>query len=116
MQALVKGTLLNNPETASLMQRKWNRFGFPRDVAALRQPGWPIEYGLGIMRFKLPRIYTPFRPVPAVIDHTGASGSWSFYCRELDLYLGGTVDQLTAASVPYRLIPGLLRLVGEVIE
>jgi D-alanyl-D-alanine carboxypeptidase len=113
MRGIVSGILFQFPETALLMQQRWNRFGFPRDMAALRQPGWPIEYGMGMMRFKMPRIYTPFKPVPAVVGHTGASGSWLFYCQELDLYLCGTVDQLTAAPVPYRLIPKLIRYLQE---
>lgn len=37
------------------MTTRWHRFGLPRDRAALLAPGWPIEYGLGIMRFHLPR-------------------------------------------------------------
>jgi hypothetical protein len=71
------------------MQR-WHRFGLPKDLASLRLPGWPIEYGIGLMRFELPRILTPFRPVPAVIGHTGSLGSWLFYCPARDLYLAGT--------------------------
>jgi len=110
MRGLISGKMFDNPETTRLMQQRWNRFGFPRDMAALRQPGWPIEYGMGMMRFKIPRIYTPFKPIPAVVGHTGVSGTWLFYCPRLDLYLCGTVDQLTAAPVPYRLMPKLLKI------
>ena len=34
------------------MTARWHRFSFPRDRAALLSPGWPIQYGLGIMRFR----------------------------------------------------------------
>ena len=34
------------------MTARWHRFSLPRDRAALLTPGWPIEYGLGIMRFR----------------------------------------------------------------
>jgi len=113
MRGLITGKLFHNPATAEIMQSGWNRFGIPRDMAALRQPGWPIEYGMGIMRFKMPRLFTPFKSIPAVVGHTGATGSWLFYCPDLDLYLCGTVDQLTAAPVPYRLLPKLLRVMSE---
>jgi len=109
MRALMSGALFTDPATLALMQGRWSRFGLPFDRAALRAPGWPIEYGLGLMRFRLPRVFTPFRPVPAVIGHTGSTGSWLFHCPELDLFLSGTVDQVTAGAVPFRFVPRLLR-------
>ena len=109
LRALVTGMVFQERETLDLMQQRWNRFRFALDPAALRSPGWPIEYGLGMMRFRLPRAFTPFRPVPAVIGHTGSTGCWLFYCPELDLLLCGTVDQAAAGAVPFRFVPGLLR-------
>ncbi len=113
MRALISGQLFHDPATMNLMQQQWNRFGFPRDAAALRLPGWPIEYGLGMMRLKMPRLFNPLRPIPAIIGHTGVSGSWLFYCPERDLYLCGTVDQLTAAALPFRFVPKLLRILQD---
>jgi D-alanyl-D-alanine carboxypeptidase len=112
LRALTAGELFADPATLALMQRRWNRFGLPLDRAALRGPGWPIEYGLGMMRFRLPRVFTPFAPVPAVIGHSGSTGSWLFHCPERDLFLTGTVDQVTAGAVPYRFVPKLLRAVA----
>ena len=109
MRALITGALFEDATTAELMRQGWNRFRLPTDRAALRQPGWPIEYGYGMMRFAIPRFIPPFRRVPAVIGHTGATGSWLFYCPEMDLYLCGTVDQATAAPLPFRYLPRLLR-------
>ncbi len=110
MRALTQGKIFNDPQTFNMMQRHWLRFGFPLDQAALRAPGWPIEYGLGLMRFRLPRLFTlPYR-IPAVIGHTGSTGSWLFYCPELDLFTCGTVDQVTAGAVPYRFVPKLLQV------
>ena len=108
MRGLVRGELFREPDTFTLMQQ-WNRFGFPLDTAAIRQPKWPMEYGLGLMRFEMPRLFAPLRPTPAVVGHTGASGSWLFYCPKLDLYLCGTVDQLTETALPYSLVPRLLQ-------
>jgi CubicO group peptidase (beta-lactamase class C family) len=107
--ALVRGELFNDTATLALMRERWNRFWLPRDAATLRAPSWPIEYGLGIMRFRLPRLFTGMRQMPAVIGHTGSTGAWLFYCEELDLLLAGTVDQATAGAVPYRVVPRLLR-------
>ena len=110
MRSLITGKLFLRPETARLMTSAWNRLGFRFGSFS---PGWPIEYGLGIMRFKPPVFLTPFRRLPAVIGHTGATGSWLFYCPGLDLYMAGTVNQLEAAAVPFRFIIKLLNLLDN---
>jgi len=107
MKALVQGKLFKKQSTFKMMQH-WNRFGFPKDKASMRLPGWPIEYGFGMMRFQLPRWLTPFKAIPELIGHTGSTGSWLFYCPAKDLYFCGTVDQVTAGAVPFRFVPKLL--------
>ncbi len=108
MHALVRGEVFEDPATHDLMRGHWNTFGFSLNPVRL-SPGWPIEYGLGMMRFKIPRLLSPFRSVPAVTGHTGATGSWLFYCEALDVLLAGTVNQLSAAAVPFRYIPKILQ-------
>jgi D-alanyl-D-alanine carboxypeptidase len=108
MRHLVKGDVFSRPTTLALMQGRWNRFGWPLDRAALRAPGWPIEYGLGLMRFRLPRLLSPLHPMPAVVGHTGSTGCWLFHCPARALILVGSVDEVTAGALPYRVIPRLL--------
>jgi CubicO group peptidase (beta-lactamase class C family) len=116
LRALTAGRVFERPSTFALMQQQWNRFGLPLDRAALRSPQWPIEYGLGIMRFRPPRILTPLHAVPALIGHTGSTGCWLFHCPDRDLFLCGTVDQATAAALPFRLVPKLLHAVRHVLS
>lgn len=106
MRALVQGTLFSNPDTFDLRTQTWNRFGFSLSPVG---PGWPVEYGQGLMRFRLPRFLTPFRPVPEIIGHTGVCGSWLFYCPRLELLLTGSVSQLSAGPVPFSFLPRLLK-------
>lgn len=113
LRALLGGELFAQPDTLAAMQARWNRFGLPRDRTAIMAPGWPIEYGLGIKHYRLPRLLNAGRRSPTFIGHTGASGSWLFWCPEYDLYLAGTVDQTIAAGVPYRLLPQLVRRLGR---
>jgi D-alanyl-D-alanine carboxypeptidase len=114
MRKLVRGDVFDDPNTVRMMQHPWNRFSLPLDLTSIRAPGWPIQYGLGLMRFQLPRLFAPFRPVPPVIGHTGSTGSWLFYCPEYDLYFTGTVDQSAGAAVPFqKVVPGVLRALGE---
>ena len=96
------------------MMRCWKRFGVPLDMAALRAPSSPIEYGFGMMRLALPRLYTPFRPIPPVLGHTGSTGSWLFHCPRYGLLLAGTVDEVSAGALPFRVIvPRVLRAVED---
>jgi D-alanyl-D-alanine carboxypeptidase len=115
MRALTNGEIFADPATFQLMQR-WNRFGLPLDRAALRLPGWPIEYGLGLMRFQLSRMFTRFRRLPAVLGHTGSTGTWLFHCPEWDLFLAGAVNEVSAGAVPYRVVPAILDAVRDAGE
>ena len=110
LRSVVRGEIFQNPATLATMLQHWNRFGFPLDRAALRAPGWPIEYGLGIMRFRLPRLFTSLRRLPPVIGHTGSTGCWLFYCKEWDMFLTGSVDEVTAGAAPYRTVPKILQI------
>jgi D-alanyl-D-alanine carboxypeptidase len=83
------------------MTARWNPVFSPLE---------PIDYGIGIMRFKLPRWQSPFTPPPAMIGHSGAFGSVLYYVPEQDLYMAGTVNQMRPRSLPY---PLLLRLAGR---
>ncbi len=112
LRALLRGQLFDDPTTLGLMQRSWKRFGMPLDSAALRAPSSPIEYGFGMMRFALPRMYTPFRPIPPVLGHTGSTGSWLFHCPRYGLLFAGTVDEASAGAIPFRtIVPRVLRAI-----
>jgi CubicO group peptidase (beta-lactamase class C family) len=111
MRCLMRGEVFDDPATLSLMTGHWNTFGFSLNPVRL-SPGWPIEYGLGMMRFKIPKLFSGFRSIPAVMGHSGATGSWLFYCEELDVMLAGTVNQLSAGAVPFRYIPKMVQVLG----
>jgi D-alanyl-D-alanine carboxypeptidase len=108
MRGLMRGKVFDDPATLDLMTSHWNTFGFSLNPVRI-SPGWPIEYGLGMMRFKIPRLFSGFRTIPPVVGHSGATGSWLFYCQELDVLLAGTVNQLSAGAVPFRYIPKILQ-------
>lgn len=107
-RALFTGEVFDDPATVRLMSRRFHRFGFPRGVATLRAPSWPIEYGLGLMRFRLSRALAGGMRIPGLIGHTGSTGSWLWYSPRLSLLVAGTVDQADAAAAPFRLVPRAL--------
>jgi CubicO group peptidase (beta-lactamase class C family) len=110
LRRLMRDEVFQSPATLASMQGRWYGFGFPLDRAALRSPSWPIAYGLGMMRFRLPRVFTPTAPMPAVLGHTGSTGCWLFYCSAWDVLLAGSVDEVTAGAVPYRTVPKILNI------
>lgn len=94
LKAFMTGALFPR-EYLGEMQRTWNRVFFP------------LEYGVGIMRFALPRIFSPFHPTPPMIGHSGASGAVLYYAPKLDLYLSGTVNQAANRALSYQLMSRL---------
>ncbi len=104
-RALFSGRVFTDPTTGALMRRRFHRFGFPRSVASIASPAWPIEYGLGMMRFAPSRAVAMGRRLPALLGHTGSTASWLWYSPPLGLLLAGTADQATKAALPFRAIP-----------
>lgn len=113
MRALIRGDIFDDPATAGLIQSNWNRFGFLLSPVA---PGWPIEYGLGMMRFQMPPVFSLFRSFPELRGHTGVSSAWLFYCPEIDMIITGTVSQLTAVAVPFKTVPKIANLLSRELK
>jgi hypothetical protein len=76
--------------------KQWNKIFFP------------LEYGIGLAKFKLPRIFSPFKPMPELLGHSGLSGAFAFYAPEKDVFLTGTVNQISNPDISYRLMLQLL--------
>lgn len=73
-------------------------------TARWRRITYPLEYGVGIMRFRMPRILTGMRAVPPFIGHSGATGVVLYRAPQTGLTVIGTVNQLQMRSLPYRLM------------
>lgn len=69
---------------------------------------FPFRYGLGLMRFGLPRLFSPLRRVPPVIGHSGASGVVMFWCPERDILIAGSTNQIAKPGLPY---PFLMKVI-----
>jgi D-alanyl-D-alanine carboxypeptidase len=104
-RALFSEQVFKDRASGDLMYRRFHRFGFPRSAAAIASPAWPIEYGLGMMRFAPSRAMALGRRLPPLLGHTGSTASWLWYVPPLGLLLAGTADQATKAALPFRAIP-----------
>lgn len=84
---------------------------FPREYVAefnsWNRVFFPLEYGLGVMRFKLPRVFSGFKPFPEFIGHSGLSGAFAYYCPVKDLYFTGTVNQIDKPGTSFKMMLGL---------
>jgi D-alanyl-D-alanine carboxypeptidase len=69
---------------------------------------FPLEYGVGLMRFQVPWFFSPFLKFPPLFGHSGASGTVLFYCKDWDLFVAGTVNQVANRSLPFQLMMQLL--------
>lgn len=72
---------------------------------------FPLEYGVGIMRFKLPWFFSPFKRIPEFIGHSGLSGAFMFYVPEKEIYLTGTVNQIHDPGNSFRVMIKLINAI-----
>lgn len=94
LKAFFKGTFFPVEYLEELQE--WNKIFFP------------LQYGVGIMRFKLPRIFSPLKGVPEFWGHSGLSGAFSYYSPSKDLYFTGTVNQAAYPNLSYKLLVKLV--------
>lgn len=77
---------------------------------------FPMQYGYGLMRFKLPRWMTLFRDTPELIGHSGSSGSFAFYAPDKDLYLVGAFNQIDKPARPFNFMLKVINIVDKVFR
>jgi len=96
MSALVGGEVFSDPST-------WNRM-----TARFHRVFFPVDYGLGVMRYAPPRWMSPGFRLPAVVGHTGSTATWLFHCPDLAVVIAGTFD-VAQPALPFRFVPRILR-------
>ena len=69
---------------------------------------YPLENGIGLMRFKLPKSFTMGKNVPILYGHSGLSGAFAYYSPETDTYYTGTVNQIDKPGTSYKLLVKIL--------
>jgi len=70
--------------------KKWNNIFFP------------FKYGIGIQKFYIPRLLSPFKAVPELIGHCGSVGSVAFYVPDKEVYITGTVNQTSNPNIVFQ--------------
>jgi CubicO group peptidase (beta-lactamase class C family) len=103
LRHFMQGKLFSQPTTLPRM-KSWRRIFSP------------FQYGFGIMRFKLPRIFSPFSATPELVGHSGSTSAFLFYSELDQLYIGGTLNQIENQGRPVRLMLKMIKLVSEVVS
>lgn len=108
------GIVSTSDETMIFLKAFMNGFFFSKEklkeIAVWKKVMFPLEYGIGIMRFKLPKSMTGGKEYPELIGHSGLSGAFSYYCPGKDLYLTGTVNQIHKPGLSYKLMIKVMNL------
>lgn len=99
LKAFMQNKLFSGESAAQM--RHWKRRFFP------------IQYGYGLMRLKLPRWMTLLRATATLVGHAGASGAFAFYAPQEDIYLIGTLNQLDAPRRPIGLMLRVMNLIAN---
>ena len=100
LEQLMQGTLFASPATLDRMQRWKKVFS-------------PFQYGLGLMRFKLPRLLSPFSATPELIGHSGSTSAFLFHSPADRLYIAGTLNQIKNQGRPFRLMMKVIQILNE---
>ena len=100
LKAFNTGKLLKNKATLDLMHN-WRPIQFP------------LKYGFGTMYFKLSRLMSPFSYMPGIWGHSGSTGSFLFYCEELDLYMVGSINQAKSPGNPFQMMGKIMNLMKK---
>jgi CubicO group peptidase (beta-lactamase class C family) len=105
------GIVSTSEESIQFLKAFYSGKLFPKDYLAEMQDWnkivFPLQYGMGMMRFKLPAIMTGGNALD-IIGHAGSSGAFAFYDKEKDVYIAGTVNQMSERSASVKLMTQVL--------
>jgi D-alanyl-D-alanine carboxypeptidase len=97
LKALNEGRIVSRDTLESM--HEWRKLRFP------------LQYGYGTMYFKLPPLATMVTNMRPLWGHSGSTGSFLYYSNDLNLYMGGTIDQVESPSKPFKLMSKVMRVV-----
>lgn len=72
---------------------------------------FPLEYGVGMSKFTMPKVFNGFKEFPELIGHSGLSGAFAFYCPSKEMYITGTVNQISHPEISFKMMAKIIRLI-----
>jgi CubicO group peptidase (beta-lactamase class C family) len=103
-------------EQMTFLKEFFNGYFFPKErlneLEKWNSIFFPFKYGIGIQKFKIPRILSSFKTVPEMIGHCGSTGSVAFYVPDMDIYITGTINQQAKPNVAFQT---MIKIVNKLI-
>lgn len=100
------GIVSNSEDMFQFLHAFFNGKWFPKDtiqeLKVWNRIFFPMKSGIGIHLFKLPWIMNPFGSIPELYGHSGLSGALAYANPEKELYITGTVNQISNPSISFR--------------
>lgn len=81
---------------------KWFSKEFINELKKWNSIFFPFKYGIGIQKFYIPRILSPFKAVPEFIGHCGSIGSVAFFVPDKEVYITGTINQTSNPNIVFQ--------------
>lgn len=103
LHAFMSGEIFNNPKTVKRMMN-WKKIFFP------------MQYGFGLMRVKIPKLFSPFSTAPELIGHSGATSAFLFQSIPGKILIAGTLNQVDNQARPVRLMMKLVNIVSKALS
>jgi D-alanyl-D-alanine carboxypeptidase len=97
LKALNEGRIVSR--TTLKLMHNWHKLQFP------------LQYGYGTMRFKLPWLISKVMKVPPLWGHSGSTGSFLYYSEDLNLYMAGSINQVDSKIKPFRLMGKVMKAI-----
>lgn len=100
------GIVSNSEDMFNFLHSFFNSRWFPKEnietLKTWNRIFFPMKSGVGIHLFKLPWIMNPFGTIPELYGHSGLSGALAFANPEKELYITGTVNQISNPSLSFK--------------
>jgi hypothetical protein len=72
---------------------------------------FPFQYGIGIQKFRMSRIFTLGKKIPEMIGHSGSNGTFTFYIPKLDVYITGCTNQQASPRTAFQTVIKLIQTI-----
>lgn len=72
---------------------------------------FPMQSGIGIHKFQLPRMFNPTGAIPYFIGHSGLSGALAYCSPKENLYIVGTVNQVAHPDMSFKTMIKLTQII-----
>ncbi|MFO7848632.1 MAG: serine hydrolase domain-containing protein [Spirochaetia bacterium] len=99
LSSLIEGKLFTHGKTIERMQQWWRT-----------SPLSPHQYGLGLMRYKPSRVFSPLSGSLELIGHSGYFGTFLYYSTVDNMCIAGTLNQVSNRNRSFRLMLKFLRM------